>query len=59
MICLGSAHEMAGTWALNVLGAPTLWLSMMSSAAMLQFFLFTLPAAALACHDPGGETLHN
>jgi MFS family permease len=44
----GSAHEMAATWAMNALGAPALWLSMMSSAAMLPFFLFTLPAGALA-----------
>jgi MFS family permease len=43
-----SAHEMAATWAMNSLGAPALWLSLMSSAGTLPFFLFTLPAGALA-----------
>ena len=33
---------------MNSLGAPVLWLSLMSSAATLPFFLFTLPAGALA-----------
>jgi hypothetical protein len=46
--CCVSAHDMAATWAMNSLGAPTLWLSLMSSAATLPFFLFTLPAGALA-----------
>jgi MFS family permease len=46
--CCVSAHEMAATWAMNSLGAPTLWLSMMSTAGTLPFFLFTLPAGALA-----------
>src|SRR5580692_10888349 len=46
--CCVSAHEMAATWAMNSLGAPTLWLSLMSSAGTLPFFLFTLPAGALA-----------
>jgi MFS family permease len=46
--CCVSAHEMAATWAMNSLGAPALWLSLMSSAATLPFFLFTLPAGALA-----------
>ena len=41
--CCVSAHEMAATWA-----TPVLWLSLMSSAATLPFFLFTLPAGALA-----------
>jgi MFS family permease len=45
--CCVSAHEMAATWAMNSLGAPVLWLSLMSSAATLPFFLFTLPAGAL------------
>jgi len=39
---------MAATWAMNSLGVPTLWLSMMSSAGTLPFFLLTLPAGALA-----------
>ncbi len=46
--CCVSAHEMAATWAMNSLGASTLWLSLMSSAGTLPFFLFTLPAGALA-----------
>ena len=33
---------------MNSLGAPTLWLSLMSSAGTLPFFLFTLPAGTLA-----------
>jgi MFS family permease len=46
--CCVSAHETAATWAMNSLGAPTLWLSLMSSAGTLPFFLFTLPAGAIA-----------
>ena len=46
--CCVTAHEMAATWAMNSLGAPALWLSLMSSAGTLPFFLFTLPAGALA-----------
>ncbi len=46
--CCVSAHEMAATWAMNSLGAPTFWLSVMSSAGTFPFFLFTLPAGALA-----------
>jgi MFS family permease len=46
--CCVSAHEMAAMWAMNSLGAPTLWLSLMSSAGTLPFFLFTVPAGALA-----------
>jgi MFS family permease len=46
--CCVSAHEMAATWAMNSLGAPSLVLSLMSSAGTLPFFLFTLPAGALA-----------
>jgi MFS family permease len=46
--CCVSAHEMAATWAMNSLGAPALWLSLMSSAGSMPFFLFTLPAGALA-----------
>ena len=43
-----SAHEMAATWAMNSLGGSALALSLMSSAATFPFFLFTLPAGALA-----------
>jgi MFS family permease len=39
---------MAATWAMNSLGASALALSLMSSAATFPFFLFTLPAGALA-----------
>jgi MFS family permease len=46
--CCVSAHEMAATWAMNSLGASALWFSLMSSAGTLPFFLFTLPAGALA-----------
>jgi MFS family permease len=46
--CCISAHEMAATWAMNLLGGSVLLLSLMSSAAALPFFLFTLPAGALA-----------
>jgi MFS family permease len=46
--CCVSAHETAAMWAMNSLGAPTLWLSLMSSAGTLPFFLFTVPAGALA-----------
>lgn len=33
---------------MNSLRAPALWLSLMSSAGTLPFFLFTLPAGVLA-----------
>jgi MFS family permease len=46
--CCVAAHEMAATWAMNSLRAPALWLSLMSSAGTFPFFLFTLPAGALA-----------
>ena len=46
--CCVSAHEMAATWAMNSVGAPALWLSLMSSAGTFPFFLFTIPAGALA-----------
>ena len=46
--CCVSAHEMAASWAMNSLGAPSLWLSLLSSAGSLPFFLFALPAGTLA-----------
>ena len=46
-IC-ASAHGTAATWALNQLSHSTLFLSMMSTFSSLPFFLFTLPAGALA-----------
>jgi hypothetical protein len=46
-IC-ASAHGTAATWAVNELSHSTLLLSMMSTFSSLPFFLFTLPAGALA-----------
>jgi MFS family permease len=46
--CCVTAHEMAATWAMNSLGVSAFWLSVMSSAGTFPFFLFTLPAGALA-----------
>ena len=46
--CCVCAHEVAATWAMNSLGAPAFWLSLISSAGTLPFFLFTLPAGAVA-----------
>jgi MFS family permease len=43
-----SAHGMAATWTVNQLSQSTLLLSMMSTFISLPFFLFTLPAGALA-----------
>jgi MFS family permease len=39
---------MAATWAMNELSHSPLFLSMMSTFTSLPFFLFTLPAGALA-----------
>jgi MFS family permease len=46
-IC-ASAHATAAAWAVNQLSQSTLLLSMMSTFSSLPFFLFTLPAGALA-----------
>jgi MFS family permease len=46
-IC-ASAHATAATWAVNELSHSTLLLSMVSTLSSLPFFLFTLPAGALA-----------
>jgi MFS family permease len=46
-ICV-SAHETAATWVMNSVSHSTLYLSLMSTAATLPFFLFILPAGALA-----------
>jgi MFS family permease len=43
-----SAHDCAATWAMYKLNSSPLFLSLMSTAAALPFFLFTLPAGALA-----------
>ena len=46
-ICV-AAHDTAATWLMNELGASPLLLSLIATAASLPFFLFTLPAGALA-----------
>jgi MFS family permease len=46
-ICV-AAHDTAATWLMNALGASPLLLSLIATAASLPFFLFTLPAGALA-----------
>src|ERR1700746_3533047 len=46
--CCVSAHEMAATWVMNTLSPSPLFLSLLSTAAALPFFLFTFPAGALA-----------
>jgi MFS family permease len=43
-----SAHDTAATWVMNNISHSTLLLSLMSTAATLPFFLFILPAGALA-----------
>jgi MFS family permease len=42
------AHRTAATWAMNELSRSALLLSIMSTCSSLPFFLFTLPAGALA-----------
>src|ERR1700751_2096599 len=46
-ICV-SAPDKAATWMMNSISHSTLLLSLMSTAATLPFFLFILPAGALA-----------
>ncbi len=46
-VCVG-AHETAAIWLMNTSRSSTLLLSVMATAASLPFFLFTLPAGALA-----------
>jgi MFS family permease len=46
-IC-ASAHSTAATWAMNQLSHSALLLSMISTFTSLPFFLFTLPAGAIA-----------
>ena len=43
-----SAHDTAATWMMNSVCRSTLFLSLISTAATLPFFLFILPAGALA-----------
>jgi MFS family permease len=46
-VCV-AAHDTAATWLMNELGVSPLLLSLIATAASLPFFLFTLPAGALA-----------
>jgi MFS family permease len=46
-VCV-AAHDTAATWLMNESGASPLLLSLMATAASLPFFLFTLPAGAIA-----------
>src|SRR5260370_9600314 len=46
-ICV-AAHDTAAIWSMNLLTASPFLISIMSTAASLPFFLFTLPAGALA-----------
>src|SRR5258707_10008676 len=43
-----AAHETAATWTMNLMSPSGLLISLMASLASLPFFLFTLPAGALA-----------
>ncbi|HEY5743732.1 MAG TPA: MFS transporter [Terrimicrobiaceae bacterium] len=43
-----SAYDMAATWLMNTMTPSPLFLSLISTFATLPFFLFTLPAGALA-----------
>jgi MFS family permease len=43
-----AAQDMAATWTMNILGSSPFLLSLISTVASLPFFLFTLPAGALA-----------
>jgi MFS family permease len=46
-ICV-AVHDSAATWMMNSFTGSTLLISLMSTVASLPFFLFTLPAGALA-----------
>jgi MFS family permease len=43
-----AAHDTAATWTMNLMSPSGLFISLMASLASLPFFLFTLPAGALA-----------
>ena len=43
-----SAQDLAATWLMHDIGASSLSLSLMATAASMPFFLFTLPAGAFA-----------
>src|SRR6516225_5733684 len=46
-VCV-SAHDTVATWLMSASGVSPLLLSLMATAASLPFFLFTLPAGAVA-----------
>src|SRR4051794_1192988 len=46
--CCVSAQDTAATWLMNTLTRSSFLISAMSTVAALPFFLFTLPAGALA-----------
>ena len=46
--CCVSAHDTAATWVMNTLSPSSFLISLLSTVAALPFFLFTLPAGALA-----------
>jgi MFS family permease len=56
-ICV-SAHDTAAIWVMNSLSHSTMLLSLMSTAATLPFFLFILPAGALADLTDRKKMLH-
>jgi MFS family permease len=43
-----AAHDTAATWVMNTLTPSPFLISLLSTVASLPFFLFTLPAGALA-----------
>ena len=43
-----SAQDVTATWLMDYLGASSFWLSLMAAAASAPFFIFTLPAGAIA-----------
>ena len=43
-----AAHDTAATWIMNLMSTSGIFISLMASLASLPFFLFTLPAGALA-----------
>jgi MFS family permease len=45
---LVSSQDVTATWLMHDLGASPFWLSLMATAASAPFFLFTLPAGAVA-----------
>ena len=42
------AQDVTATWLMDYLGASSFWLSLMAAAASAPFFIFTLPAGAIA-----------